>query len=74
MSDHLHQGGERVEIILECQRSDVGPWLRVRGLLKAALRRWGLRCLSVRDVTPYPGGKPPHEADGAGGLARMFHR
>jgi hypothetical protein len=58
MSDYRHEDGERVEIILEAQRSEVPPWVRVRGLLKAALRTWGLRCLSVRDVTPHPDGKP----------------
>jgi hypothetical protein len=47
-----HQGGERVELIFVAQRSDVPPMARVKGLLKAALRTWGLRCLSVKDVTP----------------------
>jgi hypothetical protein len=46
------RGCERVEIILEAQPSGVPAWCRIRGLLKAALRSWGLRCLSVRDMTP----------------------
>jgi hypothetical protein len=47
-----HQGGEEFEIRLLAQRSDVPPACRLKGLLKAALRTWGLRCLSVKDVTP----------------------
>ncbi len=47
-----HKGGERFELLLQAQKSDVLPACRLRGLLKAALRTWGLRCLSVRDVTP----------------------
>jgi hypothetical protein len=49
-----------VEIALQAQASDVPAWMRVKGLLKAALRTWGLRCLSVRDVTPpaTPTGSP----------------
>jgi hypothetical protein len=59
-----HQGGERVEIVLEAQRSEVPPWARVKGLLKQALRTWGLKCITVRDVTPKLPPLPP--AAGAG--------
>jgi len=60
--DYPHMGGERFEIVLDAQASDVPPACRLRGLLKAALRTWGLRCLSVRDVTPTL--PPLHHADG----------
>lgn len=62
-----HMGGEAVEIVLVAQKSDVPPMARVKGLLKAALRTWGLRCVSVRDVTPYPGGTPAAKPGFAGG-------
>jgi hypothetical protein len=68
MSQARFFGGERVEIVFEAQPSDVPPMTRVKGLLKAALRTWGLRCRSVCDVTPE---LPPshdashHAADGA---------
>jgi hypothetical protein len=63
-------GGLRVEIVLEAQRSEVPPWARVKGLLKAALRTWGLRCLSVRDVTPRPSPTASPVATGGGKTAR----
>jgi hypothetical protein len=70
-TDHpggLHHGGERFEIVFEAQRSAVPPRARLKGLLKAALRTWGLRCLSVRDVTPkLPRLPPAGRADGAAG-------
>ncbi len=47
-----HKGGETYQIELRAVPSDVPPNCRLRGLLKAALRTWGLRCLSVREVTP----------------------
>jgi hypothetical protein len=61
-----HMGGERVELVLLAQPSDVPPWTRVKGLLKAALRTWGFRCLSLRDLTPKlpPAALPP----GPGGV------
>jgi hypothetical protein len=63
-----HQVGEGLEIVLEAQRSAVPPLARLKGLLKAALRTWGLRCLSVRDVTPkLPPLPPAGRADGAAG-------
>jgi hypothetical protein len=52
-----HQGGERFEIVLEAQKSDVPPVTRLKGLLKAALRTWGLRCVSV--AQEHAGGAKP---------------
>jgi hypothetical protein len=43
------------------------PAIRLRGLLKAALRRFGLRCVDVRLVDPVP---PTKE----GSLAPDRHR
>jgi hypothetical protein len=51
---------------------------RVKGLLKAALRTWGLRCLSVRDVAPrlppQPTPPAPHTSQHAGGAADCVRR
>jgi hypothetical protein len=61
-----HPGGERFEIVLAAQAGEVPPAGRLKGLLKAALRAWGLRCLSVRDVTP-PQGTPQAAQDATDG-------
>jgi hypothetical protein len=69
MSDYRYNGGELIEIVLEAQKSDVSPMVRVKGQLKAALGTWGLRCLSVHDVTPALLPLPPAKnvEDGAAG-------
>jgi hypothetical protein len=54
-----HRVGERFEVVLEAAPSDVPPAVRLRGLLKLALRAFGLRCTSCRDVTPAPAPPPP---------------
>jgi hypothetical protein len=62
-----HQGGERIELVLMAQPSDVPTWPRVRGALKCLLRTFGLRCVSVRDVTPQlPAGPPGVAQNGPG--------
>ncbi|HZR55204.1 MAG TPA: hypothetical protein VFB06_37670 [Streptosporangiaceae bacterium] len=47
-----HTPKRRYEVVLEALDSDVGPVARLRGFLKASLRAWRLKALSVRDVTP----------------------
>lgn len=42
--------------------------IRVRAMLKRALRQWGLRAVVVREV---PADAKPSDADGSGGAAGM---
>jgi hypothetical protein len=45
-------GGERYELVIEAQRGQVPPIIRLRHVLKALLRAYNFRALSVRDVPP----------------------
>jgi hypothetical protein len=53
----LHQGGERVTLTLEAKASDVPIAVRLRQLLKDALRRQQLKCLA--DTWTDPPAPPP---------------
>jgi hypothetical protein len=64
-----HPGGERFMIELQAERSAVPAHVRVRRLLKASLRLYGLRCVSVVGL---PEGAP--EAPQADSAARGADR
>jgi hypothetical protein len=54
----------RTLIVVEPLRDDPRPLeVRERLALKAMLRRFGLRCLSIRDVTPPPEQQPAGTED-----------
>ena len=58
-----YQGGEEFEIRIRALPDDVPVFVRLRKLLKAALRAYGFRCESARDVTPkLPDPPPPRGA------------
>jgi hypothetical protein len=63
VSDRRHKGGERYELVLVAQPGEVPPIVRLRHLLKLALRGLRLKCVSVREVTIDPAAAPVEQAD-----------
>ena len=53
-----HEGGEQVQITLIALKSEVAPWTRLKGGLKAFLRVWGWRCVNIRGL-PTANATPP---------------
>jgi hypothetical protein len=67
LSDYPKQPPRRGEIFLvelEAVPGRVPGAVRLRALLKSALRAWGLKCRSVREAPP-DAEAPPPDADGA---------
>jgi hypothetical protein len=51
--DHAHHGGEEYELRIVALADDHAPAvIRLRHVLKALLRQYGFRCVSVRETTP----------------------
>jgi hypothetical protein len=59
---YKHQGGEsyRLELVA-LGDDDAPPIIRLRTLLKYALRCLRLRCTDAVETTPYPNGRPKGE-------------
>jgi hypothetical protein len=47
-----HQGGEEFTLVIRALRSDVPPVVRLRHALKAILRTYEFRAVSVSETTP----------------------
>jgi hypothetical protein len=62
MSDHKDKGRERFELELVAQPDEVPAIVRLKRLLKVALRAFGLRCVGARTL----GGTPQAAQDVAG--------
>jgi hypothetical protein len=59
---YKHQGGEEFILTLRALGDDdAPPTVRLRQLLKHALRCLRLRCTDARETTPYPKGRPEGE-------------
>jgi hypothetical protein len=74
--DYARQGGEEYELRIVAQADDhAPPIVRLRHVLKALLRQYGFRCVSVRETTPHlpaacatAGSSPPSGGSTAGGV------
>jgi hypothetical protein len=59
---YRHPGGEEFLLTLRALGDDdAPPIVRLRTLLKYALRGLRLRCTDARETTPYPEGQPKRE-------------
>jgi hypothetical protein len=63
MGLHRYQGGESYRVELVALGDDgAPPVIRLRHLLKHALRQLRLKCVSAVETTPYPDGRPGGES------------
>jgi hypothetical protein len=59
---YKHQGGERYRLeLVALGDDDAPPVVRLRHLLKHALRQLRLRCVCAVETTPYPDGRTEGE-------------
>jgi hypothetical protein len=65
------QGQPVYRLTLRAQPGAVPPVVRLRRLLKTALRSFGLRCLAVEEVRPDDPEPCPDAADAAPGEIRI---
>jgi hypothetical protein len=66
VDDGNDNAGEVVKVTFRGLRSDVAFAVRLRHLLKRALRDWQLRCVRVEDVPAWkddPAGRSPAPSD-----------